>query len=230
MILSSPADAAITSAKAIRESQTWAIARRTPLMYKLVIHANATLNGWNSRGSWCVGLSRIAHRAGVSVSAITPDMLTAVATVTANCLYNWPASPPRNATGTNTASKTSSMAMIAVVTSDIDSNAAARGVRPRSAMRRSTFSSTTMASSTTIPVASTIANRVSVLMEKPNRNRPAKAPIRDTGTAMNGISAARQLCRNTNTTISTSAAASSSVWMTSLIDASTTRVVSYGNR
>ena len=52
----------------------------------------------------------------------------------------------------------------------------------------------------------------------------------DTGTAMNGISAARQLCRNTNTTTSTSNAASSKVRITSLIDASTTRVVSYGTR
>ena len=118
------------------------------------------------------------------------------------------------------------MAMIAVVTSDIDSNAAWRGDRPRSAIRRSTFSSTTMASSTTMPVASTIANRVRVLMEKPNRNRPANAPISATGTAMNGISAARQLCRNTNTTISTSVAAMNSVSITSRIEASTTRVVS----
>ena len=69
-----------------------------------------------------------------------------------------------------------------------------------------------------MPVASTIANSVSVLIVKPKSSRPAKAPISDTGTAMIGISVARQLCRNTNTTSSTSVAASSSVMITSWID------------
>ena len=72
-----------------------------------------------------------------------------------------------------------------------------------------------MASSTTMPVASTIANSVSVFSVKPNSIRPPNAPINDTGTAMIGISVARQLCRNTNTTSSTSAAASESVMITS---------------
>ncbi len=61
------------------------------------------------------------------------------------------------------------MATMAPVTSRIDSIAASRGLSLRSAISRSTFSSTTMASSTTMPVASTIANSVRVLMEKPNR-------------------------------------------------------------
>ncbi len=95
-------------------------------------------------------------------------------------------------------------------------------------MSRSTFSSTTMASSTTMPVASTIANKVSVLIEKPNAYRPAKDPMSEIGTAMKGMSVARQLCRNTNTTASTSRAAMKRVWITSLIDASTKRVVSKG--
>ncbi len=57
-----------------------------------------------------------------------------------------------------------------------------------------------------MPVASTIANSVSVLIEYPKAYRPAKAPISEIGTAMNGMSVARQLCRKTNTTESTSAA------------------------
>ena len=52
----------------------------------------------------------------------------------------------------------------------------------------------------------------------------------ETGTAMIGISVARQFCRNTNTTSSTSAAAISRVWITSLIEAMTNRVVSNGTR
>ena len=50
-----------------------------------------------------------------------------------------------------------------------------------SSMWRKMFSSTTMASSTTRPMASTIASSVSVLMVKPNAYISANAPISDTG-------------------------------------------------
>ena len=53
-------------------------------------------------------------------------------------------------------------------------------------------------------------------------------PISDTGTARNGITAARQLCRNRYTTRNTSSIASPSVFSTSRIETSTKRVVSYG--
>ena len=55
---------------------------------------------------------------------------------------------------------------------------------------------------------------------------PAKVPISATGTAANGIIAARQLCRNRYTTRNTSIIASPSVFTTSRIDTSTKRVVS----
>ena len=96
----------------------------------------------------------------------------------------------------NTAHSTSTMATTAPETSRMASMAAAMGGSFCSDINRSTFSSTTMASSTTMPMASTMANRVRVLMEKPNTHRPAKAPMRETGTAMIGIRVARQLCRN----------------------------------
>jgi hypothetical protein len=99
-----------------------------------------------------------------------------------------------------------------------------------SRMSRSTFSSTTIASSTTMPTARTIANRVSVLIEKPSMYSPAKVPMSDTGTAIIGMRVARQLCRKMNTTSSTRTAASASVTTTSWMDASTTRVVSNGMR
>ncbi len=76
--------------------------------------------------------------------------------------------PPRNATGMNTAHSTSTMAITAPETSRIASMAASFAAMPRSRIRRSTFSSTTMASSTTMPMASTIAKSVSVLIEKPS--------------------------------------------------------------
>ena len=90
--------------------------------------------------------------------------------------------PPRKATGTNTAHSTSTIATTAPDTSRIASSAASNGGMSFSRIRRSTFSSTTIASSTTMPMASTSANSVRVLMVKPTAHRPAKAPISDTGT------------------------------------------------
>jgi hypothetical protein len=84
--------------------------------------------------------------------------------------------------------------------------AAAAGDRP-SSMLRSTFSTTTMASSTTMPIASTRPNRLSVLIEKPSRYSAAKVPTTDTGTASSGMIEARQVCRNRITTSTTSAIA-----------------------
>jgi hypothetical protein len=110
----------------------------------------------------------MAHSAGVSVSATRPDSTTAMVTVTANCRYSCPAMPPRKATGMNTAHSTSTMPMTAPCTSRIASKAACIGLICCSRIRRSTFSSTTMASSTTMPIASTMANKVRVLIEKPS--------------------------------------------------------------
>ena len=71
------------------------------------------------------------------------------------------------AIGTNTAHSTSAMAMIGPVTSLIAFSVASRGARPAS-MLRSTFSTTTIASSTTMPMASTRPNSDRALIEKPN--------------------------------------------------------------
>ena len=109
--------------------------------------------------------------------------------------------------------------MMAPVTSRMDSIAASLGDRPLSAMSRSTFSSTTMASSTTMPVASTIANRVSVLIEKPNAYRPANDPMSEMGTAMLGITVAGTLRRKTKITATTRRTVNPSSICTSSTDA-----------
>ena len=88
------------------------------------------------------------------------------------------------------------------------------------------FSITTIASSTTSPVASVMPNSVSVLIEKPNSLTNANVPISDTGIVIAGISVVRQFWRNRNMTSTTSAIASSSVVTTSRIDSATTVVVS----
>ncbi|MGY3464340.1 hypothetical protein ACVW0I_001211 [Bradyrhizobium sp. LM6.11] len=76
-----------------------------------------------------------------------------------------PTEPGKNAIGTNTAISTSVMPMMAPVICDIAFRVASFGGNPSSAMMRSTFSTTTMASSTRIPTASTMPNIESMLME-----------------------------------------------------------------
>ncbi len=122
-----------------------------------------------------------------------------------------------NAVGTNTATSTSAVAMIGLVTSRIACCAAAIGVNPR-AMLRSTFSTTTIASSTTMPIASTRPNSDSAFSEKPKRCITASVPTSDTGTAASGIIDARQVCRNSTTTSTTSSSASNNVCTTASID------------
>ena len=89
-------------------------------------------------------------------------------------------------------------------------SAASGGGSPRST-RRWMFSSTTIASSTTRPMDSTSASRVSRLIEKPNAHSAMNAAITQTGTVTAGISAARTLPRNSQITSSTSAIASTRV-------------------
>jgi len=73
------------------------------------------------------------------------------------------------------------------------------------------FSSTTMASSTTSPVARISAISDRLFSEKPHRYMMAKVPTSDTGTARVGISEARQSARNRYTTSTTRATAISRV-------------------
>ena len=93
-------------------------------------------------------------------------------------------------------------------------------------MMRSTFSTTMIASSTSKPIASTIANIVMTLIVKPNANSTANVASSTTGTASVGINVARQFCKNRNMTRKTSTIASTSVCNTASIDARTTGDVS----
>src|SRR5262245_25166513 len=133
--------------------------------------------------------------------------------------------PAINAVGTKTAQSTSAMAMTGPVTSSIALRAASRGDNP-SASHRSTFSTTTIASSTTMPIASTMPNSDRLLSEKPNMVMTANVPTSETGTATIGMIVARQFCKKTSTTINTSTNASISVWTTLMIDSCTNTVVS----
>ena len=132
-----------------------------------------------------------------------------------------PVEPLRNAIGMNTAVSTVPMPTSAPVIWSIDLRVASSGESFSSSIRRSTFSTTTIASSTSRPIASTTANMVSMLIEKPNSSSTGKVPSSTTGTAMVGIRVARRFCRNRYITRNTSSTASISVLTTSRIDTRT---------
>src|SRR5678816_3609913 len=134
--------------------------------------------------------------------------------------------PAMNAVGTKTAQSTSEMAMTGPVTSSSALNDASCGDSP-CAIHRSTFSTTTIASSTTMPIASTRPNSDRLFSENPSMLMNMNAPMSETGTAIIGMIVARQFCRNTSTTMKTRTNASINVWNTLLIDSCTNTVVSY---
>ena len=72
-----------------------------------------------------------------------------------------------------------------------------------------------------MPIASTSPNKLSALIEKPNRLMTPKVPTTATGTASNGMIDARQVCRNRITTSTTSRMASIKVCTTDSIEART---------
>ena len=102
------------------------------------------------------------------------------------------------------------MPMIGPKSSFIAWIAASWPFMPRSTLREA-FSTTTMASSTTMPIESTMANSVEKFTVKPSAHMAAKAPMIVTGTVVAGISMARQSWRKIEMTRRTSTAASMSV-------------------
>ena len=141
-------------------------------------------------------------------------MITAPASVSANSRNNDPVSPPWNATGAYTAASVIVMAMIGPTSSRAPSNAAFSGVCP-SRMCRSTFSTITMASSTTRPTDNTMARRVRRFSVKPNICMRKTAPMSDTGIATSGIITERSEPRNRKITTATMTSVSANVWTTS---------------
>ncbi len=84
------------------------------------------------------------------------------------------------------------MAMMGPETSRIAARVASSGSAP-SSMWRSTFSTTTIASSTTMPMASTSPNSESVFRENPRASITANVPMSETGTATSGMIDARHV-------------------------------------
>src|ERR1019366_1941824 len=100
-----------------------------------------------------------------------------------------PEIPVMKADGTNTEISTSAIATNAAPTSSMLLIDASRGFKPASILR-CTFSTTTMASSTTMPMASTRPNSDRLLSVNPKIDMKKNVPISDTGMATIGMIAA----------------------------------------
>ena len=166
------------------------------------------------------GFKKRAHKAGLNVNALIAEIRIAIERVNPNCLKNIPEVPPIKLTGINTADITSVMDIIAGAISFKAVIVATFGSFSPASSCACTASTTTMASSTTIPIANTRANSVNRFIENPNTCKKKNVPIMATGTAIAGIRVDLISCKNTNTTINTNIKASINVWITFSIDAS----------
>ena len=139
-----------------------------------------------------------------------------------------PTDPSAKPMGIKTAVSTSVIPIIAGVISAMASRVASRGERFFSSISRSTFSTTTMASSTIIPIASTMPNMVRILIEYPLNSITVKVPSSATGATIAGISVQRIFCKNSNITRKTRTIASTNVCTTFMMDSFTNGAVSKG--
>ena len=123
-----------------------------------------------------------------------------------------------NVTGTNTAMNTRVHDTMAMVTSLIASLVARYGDLYPASNLDCTASTTTMASSTTVPMTSTRANSVRMLMLNPAMVMQANVPTSDTMMDMDGMSVLLKSCRKKYTTRMTSSIATMSVSTTLCMD------------
>lgn len=149
-----------------------------------------------------------AHIMGVSVREMSSDSRMATARVTANSRNSRPTTSPMNSRGISTAisDKVSDTRVKPIC---LDPRSAAVMAFSPASMRRAMFSTMTMASSTTNPVAMVRAIRVRLLMLKPSNAIRPNVPTRDSGTTTPGIRVARQVRKNTKVTATTRMMASS---------------------
>ncbi len=133
---------------------------------------------------------------GASVSATKAESVTEKASTKPNSENSEPVTPGKNEIGMNTAASVAVVASTAKNTWRVPRTAAARAPRP-SARWRVMFSTTTMASSTTRPVASTSASSVRMLIEKPATHIADSVPTSAIGTVIAGMKVTRTERRNT---------------------------------
>ncbi len=101
------------------------------------------------------------HRAGLRVKALIEEKTVATEMVMAKGRYNRPVIPGMTMVGTKTASSTRVVATTGPVISIMDLAVASLASSPSVSMIRRVFSTTTMASSTTMPITRMRPNMVS---------------------------------------------------------------------
>ena len=170
VILNSPIIAAIKITTISKLLIVCFITIATPLVNIRVEKSKNSLYFFiNQKGSLSFLRKISAQSAGVRVSATKPEKATLVTKVRANCFWISPTKPSIKLTGINTALKTSTIEITGEVISRIASIVASFTlIFGFSCSIRSTFSITIIASSTTIPIASTRAKRVIRFIENPS--------------------------------------------------------------
>ena len=152
-------------------------------------------------------------------------MITAPATTTPNSLNKRPTNPCKNMMGKNTTASVSEVDITAKKISFEPLIAASFGDIPSSIFLKM-FSVTTIPSSTTKPVAKTIASNVKILIENPARYMIKNAPINETGISINGRNAMSQSRKKRKIISTTNKKAMSNVSSTSVIEVLIKRVLS----
>src|ERR1700688_28000 len=135
---------------------------------------------------------KMPQRAGDSVSALMAEITIAALIVTANCLNKAPEMPGIKPTGTKTDNSTNVIAMIGAVNCSIAFLvASATGRSGSSSITRSTFSTTTIASSTTMPIGIVVDDAIVVVenVERVMEEEPELSPADATKKAMAQITA-----------------------------------------
>ena len=141
-------------------------------------------------------------KTGVIVSDTNAEIKTATEITIPNSLNKLPTKPCKKITGRNT---TANVIEVDTTTKNISlepSIAAFRIGNPDSNFLK-IFSVTTMPSSTTSPVASTIANNVRMLMLKPAKYITKKVAINEIGMSIKGRMAIKIFLKNKKMTITT---------------------------
>src|SRR5690606_16104966 len=124
------------------------------------------------------------------------EISTAAPMTTPNSLNKRPTNPSKKMTGKNTAANVMEIEITAKNISFEPFIAASIGDIPSSTFLN-IFSVTTIPSSTTSPVASTIANNVKTLIEKPHKYIIKKVAIKETGISTKGRKAIDQFRKKT---------------------------------
>ena len=159
--------AAISASGVSAKASTWRSEKSSARRYA------ASMAAWKRSSTWLRAGPALAararwpprkrpHSAGVSVRETAADTTIAATRVTANSCMNMPVMPPANSSGMNTATSEAVIETMVKPISRAPARVACMRVMP-SSMWRMMFSITTIASSTTKPIAITSASRVRLL-------------------------------------------------------------------